>query len=184
MGQGWGRVAQMALRWHATAGVAVLCAAAALSTSCAAALLSPSGGRWVHPKLGYSIEAPSVSPEEWTASEVDGADLSFQKRDGSSLTMMSDCERGAAHPALLARQLLIGTRQRELLVSHPIAHRGDPGWRLVFRTTEADRDLTVNSVTVVSGACTFDWLWIAVGIPSEATWFDRWWASFERGAQR
>ena len=183
MGEGWGRVVSMALRWRASARAAALCAVAALSTSCAATPLSPSGGRWVHPELGYAIEAPSVSPEEWAASQVDGADLSFRKRDGSSLTLMSDCMRGPAHPALLARQLLIGTRQRELLVSHPIAHRGDPGWRLVFRTTEGDRELTVSAVTVASGACTFDWLWVAVGRPGEALWFDRWWASFEREAQ-
>jgi len=182
MDGGWGSVGWMASRhprWRTTAlgAIAFLSAGA----FCATAPLRPSGGRWVHPKLGYSIDAPQVSPEEWSASHVEGADLAFRKFDGSSLTLMSDCTRGPAKPFVLARQLMIGIKQRELIQSHPIALLGDPGWRLAFRTIEAGREVTVRAVTLASGNCTFDWLWVALNRPDEAAWFDQWWASFERG---
>jgi len=155
---------------------------------CETAPLRPSGGRFVHPTLGYAVDAPEVSPLEWQARPVEGTDMAFAKADGSSLTLMSDCTRGPAHPSLLARQLLIGTTDRELIQSYPIALGTDPGWKLVFTTGEGGRVLRVTAVTVASGRCTFDWLWLAVDgeTTDDGAWFDRWWASFERhpGAAR
>lgn len=164
-------------------GVVLLAAAVALSAgaSCAGTPLPPSGGRWEHPKHGYAIDAPQIAPEVWEAVSIDGADLGYRRPDGSALTLMSDCGRGSAPPSLLARQLLIGTAERELLTSEPIELAGDPGWRLAFRTREQGREVTVRSVTLTSGGCTFDWVWVAPGRTDEAPWFEDWWASFTRG---
>jgi hypothetical protein len=164
----------------ALASVVVL----SLGALCRSAPLQASGGRWVHPELGYSVDAPAVSPREWRPSKLEGADLAYRKRDGSSLMLMSDCARGPAHPSLLARQLLIGTTDRELLQSYPIALGSDPGWKLVFRTVEDGRQVTVHAATVASGKCVFDWVWVAVEPPADGSWFDRWWASFDREGRR
>jgi hypothetical protein len=169
-------------RRHPGSRVAVLASIVALSigTGCRSAPPAAASGRWVHPELGYSVAAPAVSPLDWEARVIEGADLAYRKRDGSSLTLMSECARGPAHPSLLARQLMIGTRQSELLESYPIALGTDPGWKLVFRTVEEGRELTIRAVTVASGTCTFDWLWVATDRSAEPEWFDQWWASFER----
>lgn len=169
----------------AVASVAVLC----LGALCGPPLLRASGGRYVDPKLGYAVDAPEVSPRVWKPARIEGADLAFVARDGSRLSLLSSCDRGEAHPSLLARQLLIGTRDRDLIESYPIALGSDPGWKLVFTAREAGREVTVTTATVASGVCTFDWLWVAVGPYDpelDASWFDRWWASFERepGASR
>jgi len=139
-----------------------------------------SGGRWVHPQLGYSVAAPSVSPLVWEARVMDGADMGYRHRDGSSLALMSDCARGSAPPALRARQLLIGTGERELIASHPVDLGSDSGWKLGFRTLDRGSEVTVRAVTLISDSCTFDWLWVAAGRPVEPVWFDEWWESFER----
>ena len=157
-----------------------LSAAIALSSgvSCAGTPLAPSGGRWVHPSIGYAVDAPAVSPQAWRAIRVDGADLAYRRSDGSTLTLMSDCARGDAPPALLARQLLIGTPEREVVRSEAVALAGAPGWFLVFQTREEGTEVTVNALTLASDGCTFDWLWVAPGRPEVAPWFERWWGSF------
>ncbi|MEE2662906.1 MAG: hypothetical protein VX681_02210 [Myxococcota bacterium] len=151
-----------------------------VGVGCQSALLPASGGRWVHPQLGYTVDAPAVSPLVWEALAIDGADLAYRHRDGSSLALMSECARGPAPPSLLARQLLIGIGERELIASHPIELGPDSGWKLVFRTLEEEREFTVRAVTLAAGSCTFDWLWVATGRPAEAVWFDQWWESFQR----
>lgn len=158
----------------------LLAVAIALSAgvSCAGTPLAPSAGRWVHPRLGYAIDAPVVSPDAWMAIDIEGADLAYRRSDGATLSLMSNCARAAAPPALLARQLLIGTKERTVVRNEPIDLNGDPGWRLAFRTLEQGREVTVNAVTLASAGCAFDWLWIAPGRPGEAPWFDLWWASF------
>ena len=159
--------------------LAVLVALSA-SVSCASAPLPPSGGRWVHPVHRYAIDAPRVSPDSWRAVLIDGADLAYLRSDGASLTLMSDCARALAPPWLLARQLLIGVAEREVLVSEPVEVEGAPGWRLIFRTDQEGQEITVHAVTLVSGGCSFDWVWVAPGRPSEPPWFEQWWSSFAR----
>jgi len=161
----------------------VLSMAVALSAgvSCAGPPLPPSGGRWEHPGHRYFIDAPRVSPESWSAVLIEGADLAYVRSDGASLTLLSDCARAMAPPWLLARQLLIGVADRELLVSEPLELGGDPGWRLVFRTWQEEREVTVRAITLVGGGCSFDWVWVAPGRPDEPPWFEAWWSSFVRG---
>ena len=152
-----------------------------LAASCATGPLRPVDGRLVHRELGYSVDPPRFDPGQWRQVQVEGSDLAYRRSDGASLALMSDCTRGSARPVLLARQLLIGTSERELIESHPIALRGHAGWKLAFRTLEDGREVTVRAVVVTADECTFDWLWVAPGREEGAPWFVDWWASFERG---
>jgi len=153
-------------------------------------------GRWWNRELGYFIDAPrsagstvdaqgtsksAASPQRWESIRVSGADLAYRGSDGSLMTLLSECRAVAeARPGLLARQLLIGLGERELVASHPIALRGNPGWQQVFRTLDGSTQLEVRSVTIRGSRCTFDCVWVGrVGAESVRD-FERWWSSFER----
>jgi hypothetical protein len=175
--------------WLALAGSGFACQSAALKLQ---------GARWTHTRLGYSIEIPRGAPGGtgqpgggWVQISVEGADLAYRGPKGATMSLLSECRRGVARADLLARQLLIGLHERELIGSHPIALRGDAGWQQTFRVGTAGRAVDLRTVTIVSGPCTFDWLLVAPrgafgprDAPSQAERsFEQWWSSFRRARE-
>jgi hypothetical protein len=96
------------------------------------------------------------------------------------MSMQSRCGRPVAHPAIMARHLLLGIRERTLRQASPVAVAGRSGWSQTFDTPRSDGvAVRVKTVTVVIDGCTYDWTLTAVGdlAPAEHA-FDSWWGTF------
>jgi hypothetical protein len=140
-----------------------------------------------HKTRGYRIGMPRGASEEgWKRVNVEGADLVFVGADGSSMTLISRCrrERTRASPQLLARNLLIGSPERYIVAAAPTTLGVAPGWRqTVDIRTEEGVTVRLQSVSVKSGLCIFDWLlasppdeWSNAEVESQ---FEGWIESFE-----
>jgi hypothetical protein len=100
------------------------------------------------------------------------------------MSMQSRCGRPVAHPAIMARSLLLGIRDRSLRQAGPIAVAGRNGWSQTFDTRSDGVSVRVKTVTVVIDGCTYDWTLAAVGdfAPAERA-FDAWWGTFRLDPQ-
>ena len=113
--------------------------------------------------------------------DVERAEFAFQDGRGGSMTMLREC-RGAARPALLARQLRIGIERSSDAVtdSHALELNGDPGWAQTFQVVEGGRELLVRTVTLSADLCAYDWVLVGAGEAERDAAFDLWWSSFVR----
>ena len=169
---------------------------------CVGCATSPAGferdGSYRHPELGYRIalplgEAAAVDAVDavdvWGLLSVEGADLAFRQlkpepgQQPALMALISECGRGSENLSIVARQLLIGLRDRALRQAAPLALRGSPGWMQVFDITLEGEDsaVRVKTISIRHAGCTFDWVLVAPGpfrLPEQQ--FDAWWSSFER----
>lgn len=141
-------------------------------------------GRLEHSEHGYSIADPnsqSASGIRWQPIELEHAEFAFTDGRGGSMTMLREC-RGAAAPALLARQLRIGIERSSDSVrdAHSVELHGDAGWTQTFAAAGEGRDLLLRSVTLSAKLCTYDWILVGAGEKERDASFDRWWTSFVR----
>jgi len=178
--------------WVGLAGVIWLAAHLVGTTGCAS-VFGPraTDSFYEHDELGYRIARPdtlgSDGSRSWQRVSVEGADLAFEQtapepdHRPAMMVLISECGRGADNPSLIARQLLIGIRDRALRQAAPVALRGDPGWMQIFDTLHEGVAVRVKTISVRSDDCTFDWALVAPG-PFRAAEreFDVWWSSFER----
>jgi hypothetical protein len=95
------------------------------------------------------------------------------------MSLQSRCGRPVAHPAVMARSLLLGIRGRTLLQAGPVVVAGRNGWSQTFDTRSDGVAVRVKTVTVVIDGCTYDWTLAATGdfAPAERA-FDAWWGTF------
>ena len=144
-------------------------------------------GFYSHPDLHYRIARPTGGDSGWKLIRVKGADLAFRQATPEAghrpamMVLISECGRGTDNPSVMARQLLIGVRDRALRQAGPLAHRGSPGWMQVFDTIHEGVAVRVKTISIRNQGCTFDWALVAPGPfrPAEGQ-FDAWWSSFER----
>jgi hypothetical protein len=90
-----------------------------------------------------------------------------------------------ASAELMARLLVIGFRDRELVAAGPVSVDGRGGWEQAFDTSSEGSAVRVKTVTLVAGDCAFDWILAArepVGSVEQA--FDAWWQSFRLDPER
>ena len=94
------------------------------------------------------------------------------------MSVQSVCERPVAKPAVMARHLLIGARERSLRQAGPVEVDGLDGWVQVFDIPEGSARVQVKTITAVSGPCVFDWLLASRGsVDRVEPEFDAWWQS-------
>ena len=173
------------------ATVGGLVAAAGLWLGCAGPVASvdePDGRAYVHRRLGYTIDHPARprSGSVWERQRVDGTDLAFVGPDGAVMSLFHDCEKTAAPPRLLARNLMIGIQDRAVRESGEVSLHGDPGWSIVFDTEQSGVPVRIKAVTLRGGECVFDWVLVTRhGFREPEQTFDQWWQSFARpGAEQ
>jgi hypothetical protein len=163
--------------------LAMLCLATTVGVACAGPVSSHGDG-FRHRRHDWRIGAPDGPGPAWERFDLEGAALAFRRSGRSSLSLQSTCGRPVATPALMARHLVIGLPERQLLTAGPIDVAGRGGWSQTFASTRNGVALRIKTVTVVAGDCTFDWTLVATP-PYEAdeTAFDAWWSSFELGVR-
>ena len=167
---------------HAVSGLLAL--AAALAPACSGPLKKLDGG-WRHERLGYTIQRPDGPGGEWHRIEVEGAVLAFRRDSGETISLQTRCGRPVASAELMARHLVIGFRDRELVGASPVVVDGRSGWAQSFDTRSEGVPVRVKTVTLVAGDCTFDWILAArepVGSVEPA--FDAWWQGFRLDPER
>ena len=157
--------------------------AAALVLACnGSPVVSSEGGGFRHPTLGYSVGPPGLTMQRI---RVDDTDLAFRDTAGTSWSVLSQCGRATARPAILARHLTIGLGERQLQQAGPVQHAGLEGWSQVVDVLADAIPLRLTTVTLVQGRCTFDFIQSArrdTVVDVEA--FERWWRSFSPGPER
>ena len=134
----------------------------------------------------FTIAAPAGPGPAWERVSVDDAALSFRREQSGrrdSLAMLARCGRAVADAQLMARSLVIGLNERELLAAGPRLVAGRSGWTQSFETSRDGVTVFVKTVTLVTGDCSFDWVLVAAGSRQRAeTAFDAWWGSFGLGS--
>ena len=149
-------------------------------------------GRWVHRSRGFSIADPTrsaASGARWSAVPVEGSVLSFRESGGASMSLVQQCGVLPDDLRLLARELLIGLDEREIIEEGPVSVGGAPGWRIAARARHEGRAVRLRAVTRRLGPCSVDFLLIAPQqSPDLEADFQGWWGSFRassaaRGAE-
>lgn len=162
--------------------VGVLALVGVLGAGCAGPLKEEPGG-WRHTRQAWTIGRPDGAGAPWERVEVDGALLAFRRPDGEVMSMQSRCNRPIASVDVMARHLLIGVRDRDLLESQPVEVDGRGGWRQSFEVRRGVAGVRVETVTVVAGACTLDWILARpAGDAEPDPSFEAWWQSFRLDA--
>jgi hypothetical protein len=164
--------------------VGVLALVGVLGAGCAGPLVQEAGG-WRHRKQGWTIARPDGDGPPWRRLEIDGALLAFERPDHEFIALQSRCGRPVASPDVMARHLLIGIRDRELVGSRPVEIDGHGGFQQAFRVRGGPVDVRVETVTLVLEGCTLDWILAGAAddASSEAA-FEAWWQSFRLDAER
>jgi hypothetical protein len=163
-----------------TASAAAL-AAALVAVGCASPVARSDGG-WRHREHDYTIADPDGSGPAWQRFEVEGADLAFRRPGPDTLSLLSRCGRPVAGAQLMARHLVMGERARKLVAARPIEVAGRSGWMQSFEVERDSKPVRVETLTLVVGDCTFDWVLASAGdfAAAEAA-FRAWWESFRLG---
>lgn len=132
-----------------------------------------------HPRHHYSIGVPGGPGPAWTRIQIKGAWLAFQ-RPGETISLQSRCGKPVARPAVMARNLVVGVGERELVQAGPVIVGGTNGWIQTFDTRSGDVTVRVTTVTAVIEGCTFDWTLASMGdSPDAMRAFETWWGTFE-----
>ena len=158
-----------------------------IGTGVACTNLGMVGGIFTHPDLGYTIPGPNgLDGDEvpvWRAMDVKRTDLAFRGPGDAYLAISSHCDETVTDPAILARQLLVGLKQRERVSSERFEFAGGQAYRQTIESILDDTPLRTRTVTLVRADCVVDWALVAKketeGLDST---FDLWWQSFDPGA--
>jgi hypothetical protein len=155
-----------------------ICLVLAPAGGCAGPLSEVEGG-WRDGRYAYTIGRPDGPGGAWERIEVEGAVLAFRRGAGETISMQARCGRPVASAELMARHLVIGLREREIVAAGPLVVDGRAGWAQSFDTRSEGVEVRVRTVTLVAGDCAFDWVLAARGPvePAEAA-FDAWWQTF------
>jgi len=150
-----------------------------LGLACASSHLVATGAGYRNTQQNYSIGAPGGPGPPWQRTHIDGAWIAFRRPGPQTISMQSRCGRPVAHPAIMARSLLLGVRERDLLQAGPVVVAGRTGWSQTFDTRTDGVVVRVKTVTVVIERCTYDWMLAAVGeFGAVERVFDAWWGTF------
>lgn len=145
----------------------------ALALGCATPVVRD-GDRLRAPERGWSVAHPGPA---WERIRMEGAELAFARADGARLSLLRSCTRRDVPPQVLARQLLIGTGEREMLQSGPTTGGGLEGWS---QSVQLRGGTHFRSVTLVADRCAFDLVLVAptdTAADADAA-FAAWWPTF------
>lgn len=146
--------------------------------------IEQTGERFRHRSHGFALRAPQGPAGPWERVAVDGATLAFRSPAADTVVAKSRCGRPVARPQLMARHLVFGLPDREVVASQPVTIGALPGWLQVIDTVERGKAVRLKSVTVVSRGCSVDLVLAAERARFDAVEpaFDEWWQSLEFGA--
>ena len=160
------------LRRRAVLGLTLLLV---LLPDCARDLVAVDGG-WRSQREGYRIGEPGPG---WTRIELEGAALAFRRGGAETMSLQSRCGRPVASPEIMARHLMIGIPERTLREVHPATVSGHAAWSQTFDARLEGRTARVESVTVVTSGCAYDFLMVtAEDSESAERDFQTWVAGF------
>jgi hypothetical protein len=149
-----------------------------LAAGCASDLVRTDDG-YHHPRHHFSIGAPGGYGAPWERAEIEGAWIAFRRPGPQTLSLQSSCGRPVAHPAVMARHLVMGVRERHLRQAGPVVVAGRNGWSQTFDIRADGVAARVKTVTVVIDRCTWDWsLAVAGEFAAAERAFDAWWGTF------
>jgi len=150
-----------------------------LAAGCASDI-AVAGGRYRHTRYDFSIGSPDPS---WKRGELEGAWLAFRRPGPQTMTLQVHCGRPITQPAIMARHLTLGIRDRVTVQAGPLQVAGGDGWSQTFDTHADGVPVRVKTVTLVAAPCVYDWtLAAAVAFEDAERDFDAWWASFRLDA--
>jgi len=133
-----------------------------------------------NPRHGYSIGVPDGPGAPWERIEIEGAWIAFRRPGPETLSLQSRCGKPVAHPAIMARNLVVGVGGRELVQAGPIIVAGTNGWIQTFHMQPGGVTIRVTTVTAVIDECSFDWGLATRGeSPNANHAFEAWLGSFE-----
>jgi hypothetical protein len=137
---------------------------ALLLLACARDLVAERGG-WRSPREGFWIGNPGAG---WERFELEGADLAFRQRGSETMSLQARCGRPVASPQIMARHLMIGIPERTLRQAGPYRVADRSGWMQTFDARVEGRTVRIQTVTLVTPACAYDFLVVAAGDPEPA----------------
>ncbi len=140
-----GRASQAA----ALAAIAV----AALLAGCAAGRVVD--GAYENPATGFRIPLP---PAPWVQVSIPDVEMAFRHPSaGGTIAAFSSCGEPPRAPLrILARRLLFGLKEREVVKQSPASLDGTEALRTVVRGDLEGTPVVVESVVARRGACVYD----------------------------
>jgi len=158
------------LRCRAALGLTLL-----LLPACARDLVAENGG-WRSTQEGYRIGEPGAG---WERFDLEGAALAFRHGGSETMSLQARCGRPVASPAIMARHLMIGIPERTLRQAGPVLVGGRSGWAQTFDARLEGRTVRIQTLTLVTSGCAYDFLVVAAGDPEPARQvFEAWVESF------
>jgi hypothetical protein len=130
-----------------------------LLLACARDLVAERGG-WRSTREGFWIGSPGAG---WERFELEGADVAFRQGGTETMSLQARCGRPVASPQIMARHLMIGIPERTLRQSGPYPVGGRSGWMQTFDARVDGRMVRIQTVTLVTAACAYDFLVVAAG---------------------
>jgi hypothetical protein len=130
-----------------------------LLAACARDLVAENGG-WRSTRHGYSIDAPGPG---WERFDLEGAALAFRRGGSETMSLQTRCGRPLSTPQIMARHLMIGIPERTLRQAGPAQVAGRAAWTQTFDARLEGRTVRVQTVTLLAGACAYDFLMVASG---------------------
>ncbi len=139
------------------AGVAGLTVAALLG-GCAAGRVVDGG--YENPATGFRIPLP---PAPWVQVSIPDVEMAFRHPSaGGTIAAFSSCEGPSRAPLrILARRLLFGIKEREVVEQSPTSLDGAEALRTVVRGDLEGTPVAVESVVARRGACVYDLVLVA-----------------------
>jgi hypothetical protein len=132
-----------------------------------------------HRVHGFALPPPPSSDPPWHPIRVEGSDLAYQRGDGELMSLRASCKKPQAPPRIMAQHLRIGVGRHVVRSEGPVTHRGVLGWQQIFDVGDSAGAVRVQTVTLLDGPCTIDFLFSArEGYDDSAPDFDAWWQGF------
>lgn len=143
--------------------------------------------RYEHAEWGYSVPYPQSLAASvtmaWRELRLDDADLAFRGPGGAFMAISSHCGERSGDPAVLARQLLVGLKNRKPVSSKRFEFAGGQAFFQIVDSRRDEGAVRTKTVTLVRGGCVVDWLLTALGSLAEVeASFDAWWRAFDPGS--
>jgi hypothetical protein len=156
--------------------------AGVLAAACAGPI-ALEGERWRARESGASVADLAALGSGWRRVESEGALLAYRHEAGARAGWLRQCRGASAGARPEAHALLVRLADPRVEREGAVQMAGREAWMVVASALEAERAVTLKTVTrVAADACTDDFVLVAgEDFAGREGDFDRWWASFAEG---